>query len=285
MKNVFIILFSLLVSNQAMSQDYESIFGTQSTQWNITFGNLWGFGTTEHNVVGDTTINNLTYKIVNGYDGPEEIIGYLRENASHSKVWYRNNYSPDEILIMDLDLDVGDSMFISGVWNSDHQYYYVDSVYVKDGRKHLRFDLEVHFLDNEKFTVIEGITSNLGFRYQDSDYINSFPTILLCSYKNGNQVYGTDECIISAIEEHSSEAIEIYPNPVRDALTIDYKGSRGVLFVTIYDLSGKNMLSAEINTSDNNVIDLKKLNAGFYLIHVRDKFGNLNHTARVMKSE
>ncbi|TVR76335.1 MAG: T9SS C-terminal target domain-containing protein [Saprospirales bacterium] len=286
MKNALMIIFSLFISSQVLSQTYESIFGVESTQWNITMGNLWGMATAEHRVVGDTLINNLLYQIVDGYDNTGEIMGFLREDSTHSRAWYLGRHDNDEYLIMDLNLNVGDSMFIGGNWNAGPQYYYVDSVYFKNGKKHIQFNLEVYFLDNEKFTLIEGVTSNLGFRYQDKEYINAFPTILLCAFKDGQQIFGTGDCIISSVlEESTPMKFEIYPNPFQNVITIDFNGTHEVLFASVYDLNGRRVFIEKINRSVVNTLDLKKLRSGIYFLHFQDEVGNFKHTTRIIKGD
>ncbi len=186
------------MTNFIFDQNYEDLFGSESTQWNITIGNLWGIDMTEHRIVGDTIVNGFSYKVIDGYGG--EFRGFLRKDSLNQKAWYRNNQNDNEYLIMDLSLELEDSLYIGGIWNGEHKFYKVDSIYVKDNRKHIQFNFPLHFMDNEKFTLIEGVVSNIGFRYQDNDYINSFPTILLCAYKNDEKIYGERQCIISSTE-------------------------------------------------------------------------------------
>jgi hypothetical protein len=50
MKSTITLLIFLLTGFFSYSQNYESIFGEQSTQWNMTIGNLWGIGSTKHTV-------------------------------------------------------------------------------------------------------------------------------------------------------------------------------------------------------------------------------------------
>jgi len=240
MKPLIIGLLILGISNSLIAQNYESIFGSNSTQWNIKMGNLWGTATNQHSIAGDTTIYGNSYKVIDGYsiDGFQ---GYLREDTIQGKAWYRNNQDTTEFLIMDLQLSVGDSMFVRGNWNSNHSYYFVDSVYTSNNRKHIRFDFELFFMSNAKFTLIEGISSNLGFRYQDNYYINNFNPELLCSYKNGIQEFGTGQCIIvSGLNDIASEEnINVYPNPSDGDFTIDLGNTNESRTIKLTDLNGK----------------------------------------------
>ncbi len=287
MKNSIFIFLNLFLSTQLVTaQNYESIFGDQSTQWNITFGNLWGMATAKHNIVGDTVINGKHYRVVNGYDNTENIMGFLREDSTHSRAWYMGLNDMDEHLIMDLNLNIGDSMFINGIGNISPQYYYVDSVYTHNGRKHIRFDLEIDFIDKEKFTVIEGVTSNMGFRYQDMEYINAFPTILLCAFKDDIQIYGIGDCIISSVTEKSEIGnIDIFPNPFQDILNLKFHEIENSLTVSIYDLNGKKLISEKMDTSGTHSIHLGNLSAGVYIIKITDQNGSFYHSSKLIKSK
>jgi len=221
MKLIKAIVILSLTINSLFGQSYENLFGSKSTQWEMTIGNLWRTGTTEHQITSDTLINGLTNKIITGFESFDAMNGFIRQDATSEKAWYRNTISLEEYLIMDLSLEVGDSMFIGGVWNADHRFYMVDSIYQMDNRKHVRFDFPIGFMENEKFTLIEGVVSNMGFRYQDNDFIDGFPTILLCTFKNTEKVYGEEDCIFTSVEENEvTSELKLYPNPVTDELTL-----------------------------------------------------------------
>ena len=284
MRTLIISLLILGISNNLIAQNYESILGSNSTQWNITIGNLWGTGTDQHTVTGDTIINGYSYKVINGYSiGGFQ--GYLREDTIQGKAWYRNNQDTIEFLIMDLELSVGDSMFVGGNWNPNPGYYFVDSVYTSNNRKHIRFDFELFFMSNAKFTLIEGISSNLGFRYQDNDYINNFNPKLLCSYKNGTQEFGTGQCIISGLNEITNEAnINVYPNPFIDYLTIDLSLLKNK--INQFDLitsTGRILVSGEVNNSKVAIENLDQYENGTYFIILRDNDGNMVNSKTIIK--
>jgi len=272
------------ISNSLIAQNYESIFGSDSTQWNITMGNLWGTGTDQHTVIKDTTINGFNYKVIDGYS-INGFQGYLREDTIQGKAWYRNNQDTTEFLIMDLQLSVGDSMFVGGNWNLQPGYYFVDSVYVSNNRKHIRFDFELFFMNNTKFTLIEGISSNLGFRYQDIDYINNFNPELLCSYKNEIQEYGIGQCIISGLNEISNkEIINVYPNPFRDNIIIDISQWKNeIIKYDIINSAGKTLKSRAVNNSKINIENLNHYKNGTYFIILRDKHGNVINSKKIIK--
>lgn len=273
MKSTIPILIFLLTGFFSFSQSYESIFGDQSTQWNMTIGNLWGMGSVKHTVVGDTLINGKEFKIIDGYYHYEEYLGFLREDTITGKAWYCNSVDKTEKLIMDMNLVIGDSMYIGGNWNSHPGNYKVDSVYYFNNRKYIRFDFKIPFPEQEQFVLIEGITSNMGFRFQDGQYINNFNPKLLCSYKNGIQIYGSEPCEIpiQGIEENQNEHnIEIFPNPFSDKIKIQIidKNNNPKKY-KILNIYGKQILSGEIEI--NKSLDLAKLTSGIYLVIVTNE--------------
>lgn len=284
MRKILISVLLLVVGNYLMAQHYESLFGSNSTQWNITMGNLWGTGTDQHTAIGDTTINGNSYKVIDGYT-VEGFQAYLREDTIQGKAWYKNNQDTTEFLIMDMQLSIGDSMFVGGNWNPQPSYYFVDSVYVLDNRKHIRFDLELFFISNAKFTLIEGISSNLGFRYQDIDYMDNFNPELLCSYKNGIQVFGTGECIYTGFSEIANqEKVNVYPNPFTDNVTIDLSQLKNK--INQFDLissTGAILVSGEVNNSKVTIENLDLFKNGIYLIALRDGDGRVVISKKVIK--
>ncbi|WP_235299703.1 T9SS type A sorting domain-containing protein [Portibacter marinus] len=279
------ILF-LVITNLLIGQTYENLFGSESTQWNLTIGNLWGLGSTEHQIVGDTVIDGFTFKIVDGYEGLDEIRGFIRVDSLNQKAWYRNNQSDEEYLIMDLALEIGDSLYIGGVWNSEHKFYNVDSIYIKDNRKHVRFNFPLHFIDNEKFTLIEGVVSNLGFRYQDNDYINGLPTILLCAFKNDEKIYGEGECIVSSIKKvKSTISLELFPNPVDDKLNLSLNDKILSGSIEIFDLSGKAIYQRNGSIEKSEVIDFDLINKGIYFLSISNFEKGIKTNFKIIKSD
>lgn len=253
----------------ATAQSYKSIFGSESTQWNMTMGNLWGAGTTEHHVIADTIIDGLTYKVVNGYEGAEDILGFVRQDANHEKAWYRNNMNTEEVLIMDLSLEVGDSMYIGGNWNPNKKYYMVDSVYYKNDLKHIRFDFQPPSQNSFTFTVVEGVVSNMGFRYQDEDYINAFPSDLLCVLHNDVKIYGLN-CSSNTNRWKKMEELKVYPNPCRDLLHIELKESITSGQLDVFNHLGAKVFCRKGRFSSSETLDLSTFGSGVYCVKIYD---------------
>ena len=263
-------------STVSIAEGYESIFGKQSTQWNITYGNLWGLATTHHRVAGDTVINGKEYKIIDGYEGPQEdYLGFLREDSIAGKAWYCSSENHEEILIMDMGLKLGDTFFIGGNWNYLPQNYEVDLVYEENNRKHIHFKNLQNFPNEMGFELIEGITSNMGFRYQDNEYSNNFYPQLLCSYKDGIQVFASDlpcDIVMGMEENEATNGIRVFPNPCSAVLNIqvlDNNIRQGKY--TITNLEGKTVLKGSFAT--NKQVDLTSLPSGVYVMVFENEDG------------
>ncbi len=72
-----------------------------------------------------------------------------------------------------------------------------------------------------------------------------------------------EEGKIIGLDDNSLEDISIYPNPVKDILTINYQGV--INDIRVYDILGKEIIFQKINNS-NTTIDFSKFKQGVYFI-------------------
>ena len=75
-----------------------------------------------------------------------------------------------------------------------------------------------------------------------------------------------------------SNNITIYPNPFNETINITLSSKLVLKNVIIYDLLGK-----EIITTNKNVLDVRDLKSGIYLIQVIDNNGNM-HNQKLIKN-
>jgi len=80
-------------------------------------------------------------------------------------------------------------------------------------------------------------------------------------------VYMLNSVISGMIENDKSDNISIYPNPAKNLLTI--KNAKQNSFVTIYDISGKQMICSKLL---NEQIDISELPNGFYTIIIKSNY-------------
>ncbi len=124
---LFLTLQSLIPSN-IKAQSYSSIYGNDSTKWEIPFCNLDQGIIREQIAIEDTVVNNNSYKKVgtvginsidysiNGNIGQTN--GLTREDTINGKAWFMgmietvNGLDTIEFLIMDLSLNINDTFVI-----------------------------------------------------------------------------------------------------------------------------------------------------------------------------
>ena len=81
---------------------------------------------------------------------------------------------------------------------------------------------------------------------------------------NGDGVFNEQD--INGIGSHSQlTGIELYPNPANSYITIDFGSSNDINQLVIVDISGKEVLTQEVNTTAHQV-DIQRLSSGVYNI-------------------
>ncbi len=144
-----LLLFAILITAIPLfsNAQYQSIFGSSSTSWNIAAEVYVELQRVTDSVVAgnDTSINALNYKkihffAIDHFSGLPPVLentAYVREDLTLGKGWIAILLNPIyETVFYDLSLSVGDPFMING------SNYPVDSVYVLDGRKHIRITYE-----------------------------------------------------------------------------------------------------------------------------------------------
>lgn len=279
---LLIISASFLIQTKASGQ-YLSLFGESETQWTLKSSNLHGIQTDTLTAKNDTLINNVSFRIISSSDPWQTI--YLHEDLAEGRWSYFTDLEPTERLLMDLSLNVGDTFYVGGVWLATSGYYEVDSVYVKNQRKHVRLNLPLYFADDEKLTFIEGIGPNTGISYLDTESINITP-YLLCYWRDGMQefsnLYHDGKCSIFSFtnidsSKHRASFFNISPNPVTQnhfEITFDepFKGN-----IVLVDIRGFLVLKETITESLlRKTIFLPGLKqTGVFLLRVQDEKGTM----------
>ena len=269
------------MANKSSAQNYLSLFGDNSTTWDIVLHGYCDNVCSQRIIVtGDTTINTDTYKIILG------LPGFVREDTVQGKAWFYDTYHNTEFLVMDLGLDLGDNFIIYDYANAANSLT-VDSVYYINNKKHVRLNAWTTMCAlNEKITFIEGSGTTASFHYQrdlNGSYVSSS---MLCHHKDGVRVAGNIlfndtcyECSVG-INENPSAAftVNLFPNPTHDQLTIEILDFVSSNFnLTIYNLVGKKTYSQTL-TNPLTSVNLSDLNSGIYYAVVTN-----NYTTRYLK--
>lgn len=137
-----------------------------------------------------------------------------------------------------------------------------------------------HEIDLDTDTVIMSID---GTEIYNGDFYTTggnLGGIDFFSIDDNNQYYLDDVFFDSAagVEDFAADSFRVYPNPVKDVLTISTKTA--VDNVTVYDVLGKAVISVNPDTISPKV-DMSGLSSGAYLVQVT--IGNATKTVKVLK--
>ena len=273
MKKIYVLIIVIVVSaiTEGLGQ-YTSIFGLESTEWNYL--SLWcdSGPTSTLTDSRDTIVDNIEYKIIARAEDFETSadFGLMRESADRSKVWFRHFDESEEILIMDLDLTLSDSLtFID-------DKYAVDTIYFDDNnRKVIELDLFIESCAQDfTFSYTEGVGPNFGFDFMVSPDIQFFfQSIIRCHTKDDmteNYNSYTDECppftTISTTDINVGR-LDINPNPTSGELNIQLPDAiSGQL--SVRDVTGQVVMTVNLAHEEKLSIDLFGYNSGMYLMEV-----------------
>lgn len=79
--------------------------------------------------------------------------------------------------------------------------------------------------------------------------------------------YPADCASVLSTSDVSAKQISIYPNPAKNEITIQAPTSiSGVTMVSVYDMTGKLVMSEKMNLSQQKTLDITKLSNGVYLL-------------------
>jgi hypothetical protein len=86
-----------------------------------------------------------------------------------------------------------------------------------------------------------------------------------------------------APEKEAISELKIFPNPASDHLTVEIPATDQTVTVSIFDLSGQLVKSAEVLGGSTNNLDIQDLAKGMYVVRVLSKDGSfLNETHKVI---
>lgn len=277
MKKVYIIFICFIFSySQSIAQPYESIFGDSITSWSIymvgiDFGDTDSFTTTF-----DTTFNNFNYKYVQKHGINIGYNGIIREDANQGKAWFIADYTgATEELIMDLNLNVGDTFYTNNFGN-----IVVDSVYYINNKKYIQFNLMISAYDmnnnigSKPFTFIEGIGANAGILYQT--FYSLQDNYLLCASKDSVRTYSDDyfngTCYVNWVginEMENSVKWNIAPQPFNNFTVVSMENNSDIISkIEIYDIHGR--IVENMNNINSNKVEIYKneLKNGIYFFQL-----------------
>ena len=295
---------------------YQSVFGDSCATWYIYCregSDEIGTDIRKYTHNDTIKIEETTYNIlrrtgsISMFSHYGNIPQYMRESRDHSKLYFKGQGYPEddfpEVLIMDLDMNIGDTMDTQG-W-LEYSYYpneynsptiIIDTVYYNEGRKILRTNYKKYnyYRGWDTLCFIEGIGPSWGPFYAGIEDM----TTLICYYRDGEPQYhgviyqrdiGYDltgnHCIkveyfggISMHDEYSTATI--YPNPTKDIFSILLK-TPSTYNVTVVSATGRVVQRDEFHGC-NITIDIQFQPRGVYFATISNKNGN-KQTVKVIK--
>ncbi len=260
---------------------YKSIFGNNSTGWNVSFEQGNWYDTDSLVATSDTVINSMNYKIVEqqSYDFYEHQKYYVREDTNSGKYYIRSkNDLQKETIFMDLSLNVGDTFVIrnSPFYTGDSLEILVDSVYYLNNLKVIKTNCPIYAGSPDFIRFYESIGPNNGLNYlYQASWVHANYS-LQCHFKEDTLYFhnpsGRAEirpCYTSygvSVPEYEKKIIKnVYPNPTNGWLNLEFNSDFSGTLI-IYNTYGQIAIKKEMKNSPNQQVNVSDLQSGIYLI-------------------
>jgi hypothetical protein len=306
MKIIKILLVSsiLLLAQFAAHSQYKP-FLAQGSNW---YNYLIGFGVNENghsSIVTDSTINNLTYKLIDVYGNSQEFC-LMREDTSTRKV-YILDQAGAEILAYDFNLQLGDTFNAQAIGDPGLAPHTLtldsitSTVTIPGGLQTAvvyHSSPRVFYLsrpnDPNPVIWVEGIGSISGFYAFYRTYYDT--GILLCHYFGASQqdyhnsFFSQDSLNCEGILNLGMVSnpildlqYSIYPNPATSKITIDVTllGGNEPITMQIVDILGRTVHSESIQLQTSSyTVNTSEWKPGIYSVIFSD--GNKRSTQKVI---
>lgn len=291
--NIFkisLFLFLFLSVNQIYCQNYIDY----SSKWYMVSGDSYHkfYLIYKHQIIGDSLINDtLYYKVHTEYDHLNldefnesdtlsyytgvERINVIREDSGR----FYSRSSGSEYLIMDHNLELGDTVIING---SDYEIYEVDSIEI--GTEYRKI-----FKTAFGQKIYEGIGSSAGL-FEDFMFIGPHPANALLCYQLNGVAYNVhqgnlpfditiDSCgslVFKDIITNNSNLIQIeelvvFPNPFTNLVNVEFNETlENKAKVKLYNLNGVELISIDREFINSRIeFDFSELQNGLYILQIQ----------------
>lgn len=317
-KSLLTFIFSLLVLFGFSQASVYHPFPDSNAAWRDSYGNVAMFPPGCANCVsdseyafvlgGDTAINGTKYhKLMeegtNIYYGSninygqyhKRFYGAIREDTmKHIYLCCTSQLGNHDTLLYDFNMKVGDTLneynSSSALYNGPLYVTSIDSVQLLDSTYRKAF-----FLNDSNSMIIEGIGSMNGLLepiIPENDVLEIWWE-LDCFKQNNKCLYSAyypDTCIlfdstvgIALVIKPIS--VSTYPNPVSDKLIITVNGFEGKATFILYDEVGRQVFAINkiISADTQQVISMKDLSPGIYLLSISTVYGNMVKKIEVVR--
>lgn len=306
-KHILFVLLIPLCAGLKAQQQYVRCLDDGVMKWSsITYKIDVGYHSKEYIVNGDTIINDVRYKKIHlglfdnfeetntnwknnfSIDSEEWWIGgeyFIRESEDASRLYALNIRTNKEYLFFDLNLQEGDEFQFTDMSN-DHYYltFTVDSVYIKDGLKHVQFDETIGLFGEElhRLTFIEGVGPNLWsipwINYRE--LINCFQNQTLF-YKNPYVPfpcgYFLETASIPTVFSQANYTIQQTDNGIEIRFLSPINAQ-----LAVYDLRGRLYYANDHVFEESLIIPTASFPKGIYLLKILDKNNNQKVVSKII---
>lgn len=288
-KTFFISVFLFSIIN-LFSQEYDpvikegSFWDIKEASWNVDAStNVTCIRRKRIQVNGDTIISNKTYKkLKHSYfseiidlcnvqiphtinESDFETINnlFLREDISKKTLYILEvgDTKFKEFILCDFNLKIGDTLK-NYFWNDENSEYTITISDIKINKNNKRV---FHTSSGHSYT--EGIGRN------DSNLIpyNLISEGLIESVFCWGNTKNQNNCdVVLNTEKHQLSSIKIFPNPVKDILTIQNTNESAI---KIFSVNGS-LLKTSISNSNSNVkVDISSFKSGIYILEISNTTG------------
>lgn len=281
MKKLIAIFFLFSLQSSVYGQ-YQSLFGSQTTEWMLVedWSNLDDPLFVNYQLHVSDTIHegdSIYYHIEGGFffsTGNILESYFIKEDTLLGKAWARKDSTFPWVLFYDLSLQIGDTIENQDFLNSSQSI--VDSVYFDNlNRKHIRF-LDSYNL-HERFEFIEGVGTTQGL-VKMTWYMLRRPS-LLCQFKDGVQTYSFENPLVVncnyslEVNEKELKHFNLSPNPSNGHVSLEIPENVKVTEINVLNMQGQ-VVFHQNGIADE--LDLSFLDAGTYQVLLSTENGILH---------
>jgi hypothetical protein len=206
-------------------------------------------------------------------------IGFLRED-SINRVFFRNELTLNEILILDFNVGIKDTIQLGSLDTYDNEFeVYVDSIdtITVENVERKRYFLYTEMAGFSTEVWIEGIGSLSGFPFNYFGLVGGDSYFLLCAHISDTLIYHKPEfstCweTTSNIDKqiNTSTYFTVSPNPIENVSILNYQGEyTNDIIIEFRSINGGLIYQQVMKPDENIEIDREDFESGLYIVTLK----------------
>ena len=277
MRTILIAISFVLFTNFTFTQTLID----ENKTWNVvTCMNFGGCSTQTLIIMGDTTINQMTYKKLYYSDDeiPEDwyLLNALREDLDTQQVFIYYFYEGEEKLLYDFNLVVGDTFQSPLCPDFEMTLGSIETITLENGEQRTLYSFGYGEQWVSGIGSLNGLLS-VGYNYCNMDIWKK----LSCCHEAYELIYMSPEysdCYVFTIgleDESKQDYLSIFPNPSTGNVTLQFNDLVfNNMIIEVFNMSGQLVFTQNIQSTRNEEsIDLNTLLKGIYTINLQtDQF-------------